>query len=154
MGLEPDSFPIRTLRRRAKLHIPAPTESFKVKTVLITGASGGICSEVARILIDLGAERLIFGVRNLDKGKKLAEELTRNFKDGDGPEILVWSLELKSFASVREFAQRAASLPRLDNVIIGAATALNERKVSEEGWEESELHLPRQKHIRHLNLES
>jgi NAD(P)-dependent dehydrogenase (short-subunit alcohol dehydrogenase family) len=142
MGLEPEWFPIWTLRRRAKTKISAPTESFKGKTVLITGASGSICSEAAKILIDLGVDKLIFGVRNVEKGKQVAHELTKDFKDGDGPKILVWSLELQSSVSVREFARRVATLQRLDNVLMGAATCNAERKISEEGWEKSELYLP------------
>lgn len=134
MRLEPDSLPIRTLRRRAKTIIPAPTAS-----VLITGASGSIYSRAARILTGLGVRRLIFGVRNVEKGTRVANELTTGFDSGEGPEILVWSLKLQSYASVQEFAHQASTLQRLDNVLMGAATCSAGRKLSQEGWEESEL---------------
>jgi NAD(P)-dependent dehydrogenase (short-subunit alcohol dehydrogenase family) len=152
MGLEPESFPIRTLRRRAKTNISAPTESFKDKTVLITGASGSICSGVARILIGLEVNKLIFGVRNVEKGTRVAHELAKDFDDGEGPEILVWSLELQSYASVQEFAHKVATLQRLDNVLMGAGTCNSGRKISGEGWEESELCLSTSglHHIYHL----
>lgn len=139
MTLEPELFPIRTLRRRAKLVVPKPTESFKEKTVLITGATGTICSGIAKILIELDVKRLIFGVRNVEKGTQVAKNLKSGLKDGEGQEIIVWALDLESYASVHEFARRISAIDRLDNVVMGAAVCTVEHKVSPEGWNHGKM---------------
>jgi NADPH:quinone reductase-like Zn-dependent oxidoreductase len=41
----------------------------KGQTILITGANSGVGLETARKCVQFGAERIIFGVRNLAKGE-------------------------------------------------------------------------------------
>jgi retinol dehydrogenase-12 len=143
MVLEPESFPLRTLRRRAKAQLPKPAGSFAGKTVLITGASGSICSEAARIFIELGVDTLVFGVRNVIKGAEIAKTLTGPKESDDGPpKILVWSLDVTSFESVKGFAGKVSKLPRLDNVVIGQAVINTTRKETPDGWEESKTVFP------------
>jgi retinol dehydrogenase 12 len=54
------------------------------------------------------------------------------------PKIEVWSLNLASFESVREFGKRAASLENLDAVILNAAMFNPKKVMTPEGWETSQ----------------
>jgi FlaA1/EpsC-like NDP-sugar epimerase len=63
------------LRQQARANLPEPTTSFGGKTVLMTGATGLICSEAVRILARLHLDTLVLGVRNTTKGDALADEL-------------------------------------------------------------------------------
>lgn len=118
---------------------PVPTESFAGKTIVVTGGNSGLGFEAARWLIQLGADKIVLAVRNLDKGKAAAADLlattaapTTNGKSTssspgtDAPlaastKIEVWQLDMNSYASVLSFADRATrELPRLDGVVASA----------------------------------
>lgn len=109
--------------------------SFAGQTMVLTGATGGICGRTARLLAEHGAATLVLGVRNLAKGERVAAELRRGLDPP--PEVLLWPLDLASFASVRAFAARVAALPRLDVVMLGAGVMTNDTVVTEDGWEQS-----------------
>lgn len=47
------------------LKIPKPTASFAGKTVIVTGANGGLGKEIVKHIIRLGADKIIFGCRSL-----------------------------------------------------------------------------------------
>lgn len=133
-------FPVAGLRRQAKAQLAAPTASFSGQTILIAGASGEIFSEAARMLVDLGVDTLVFGVRSLDKGEALAEELKKRRRgaESQGLKVLVWMLEMSSCESVIQFVTQAQELPRLDVAVMGAATISLKRTVTPDGWETSE----------------
>lgn len=150
-------FPLKALLAQAKAQLPQPTASFAGQTVLITGATGGICSEACRILAALDVDTLVLGVRNLAKGDELARTLkevastTESAPVAETTEtaappteqakrkltVLVWKLDLLSFESVKEFAAKAAELDRLDVAVIGAAMLATARVMTADGWEES-----------------
>lgn len=172
-------FPIRRLLRQARANLVAPTVSFEGRTVLLTGSTGAICSEAARILVALGVERLILGVPNvgneMETARNLAEELQRTRipppsreptttagQDGQNEvaqqadasepipatstpatklvDVVIWELDLTSFASVKAFAAQASSLSRLDVALMGAGKYNRDRRVTIDGWEESSSH--------------
>lgn len=88
---------IRGGNRRCTSHI-----SLKGKTVIITGGNSGIGKGAAIELATRGA-RVIIACRNVQK----AEEAVKEIKDRSGNENVVFrKLELSSFKSVREFADR------------------------------------------------
>lgn len=71
----------------------------KNKTVLITGAAGGIGSEVAKHFAYIGA-KLIFANRNIEKAEKLANEIKQTQPE---TEITILPLDLCSTESVSNF---------------------------------------------------
>ncbi|KAK8113321.1 hypothetical protein PG984_013847 [Apiospora sp. TS-2023a] len=83
---------------------PIPAEINLVgKTVLATGSNSGLGLECARHFLALRASLLIMAVRSLSKGEAAAEGLRAEFPDA---RIEVWELDMASFRSVRNFAER------------------------------------------------
>ena len=100
------------------------------KTVLVTGATGGIGLETARALARMGAE-VVVGARDVVRGQAVVDELARA---GGRSELL--PIDLGSFASVREAARRlSAAHPALDVLVNNAGVVLRERRLSIDGHE-------------------
>jgi NAD(P)-dependent dehydrogenase (short-subunit alcohol dehydrogenase family) len=101
------------------------------KTVLLTGATGGIGVELARSLAGAGA-RVVLACRDLERGAALARTL--GARANAAP--LVQPLDLASLASVRGLARWAqGELPRLDVLIHNAAVWSRQRRLTAEGFE-------------------
>ncbi|KAL7931838.1 hypothetical protein V8C35DRAFT_103878 [Trichoderma chlorosporum] len=90
------------------------------KTAIITGANGGLGLETARHLLHSGLSKLILAVRSESKGQAAREQLLAD-KNAGSVEIEVWNLDLESYDSVTQFAERAKSLDHLDIAILNAA---------------------------------
>ncbi|KAK7946575.1 NAD(P)-binding protein [Apiospora aurea] len=90
------------------------------KTAIITGSNTGLGLETARQLLDLGLSKLIMAVRSVPKAETARESLLEGRPPGSC-EIEIWSLDLSSYQSVTEFAERAKTLQRLDIAILNAA---------------------------------
>ncbi|KRT78347.1 dehydrogenase [Oryctes borbonicus] len=104
----------------------------KGKTVIVTGATGGIGKETAKNLAARGA-RVIIACRNTDYGNQVRDELV---KETNNENIVVKKLDLASQKSIREFAKDInESESRLDVLIHNAGTAETRSKVSEDGLE-------------------
>jgi NAD(P)-dependent dehydrogenase (short-subunit alcohol dehydrogenase family) len=87
------------------------------KTVLVTGATGGIGLETARALARRGA-RVLVGARDAARGQAVADGIVRG---GGRAELLL--VDLASFASTREAAARTlAAHPVLDVLVNNAGT--------------------------------
>ncbi|KAK5655828.1 hypothetical protein OQA88_5366 [Cercophora sp. LCS_1] len=107
------------IRAQFLLKIPVPTASFASKTVIITGANGGLGKETAQHIVRLGASKVILACRSHTKGTTTKREIETTLKCS--PEILeVWELDIESPESVRAFVDKANSLGRLDVVINNA----------------------------------
>ena len=114
---------------------PPPTASFKGKTVIVTGGSGGLGLEACRSMIRLGASQVIIACRNIEKGKAAAKDLEATTSCSSGT-IQVWNLNLSSFSSVQAFSKRvAAELPRVDAVLANAGIATRTFRISEDNEE-------------------
>src|ERR1700712_1695295 len=87
-----------------------PTESFAGRTVIVTGSNTGLGLAAAIKFANLGASRLILGVRSIEKGNaaKLTVEEQSKAKNPDC-KIEVWQLDMLSYPSVKAFAARATS---------------------------------------------
>ncbi|MCJ1452012.1 hypothetical protein MMC28_002352 [Mycoblastus sanguinarius] len=98
---------------------PKPTKSFAGQTVIVTGSNTGLGLEAARQITALNAAKVILAVRTISKGeaaKRSIEEST-----GRTEVVEVWSLDLSSYESVKEFAARATKeLQRVDVLLENA----------------------------------
>lgn len=101
------------------LDIPKPSASFAHKTVIITGANGGLGKEIAKHTIRLGASKVIFGCRSLARGNEAKSEVEALLHCS--PDVIeVWELDLESPSSIKKFVDQANTLPRLDSFISNA----------------------------------
>ncbi|KAI0386964.1 hypothetical protein F5Y04DRAFT_288770 [Hypomontagnella monticulosa] len=101
------------------------------KTALVTGSNCGVGLETSRRLLDLGVSKLILAVRNEEKGKAAAAELSADRPDLTPGTIEVWKLDLSVYDSVVAFAERVAkSLTRLDIAVLNAGLCPAKRVVN------------------------
>ncbi|KAI1404839.1 putative short-chain dehydrogenase/reductase family protein [Hypoxylon fuscum] len=112
---------------------PYPTKSFEGQTVLVTGSNVGLGFEAARHFARLKASKVILAVRNVKAGEAAKNAIETSTKRPGCCEV--WHLDLASFASVKAFGERAATLPRLDVVVENAAVANPETFATAEGHE-------------------
>jgi len=100
------------------------------KTVLVTGATGGIGLEASRALARQGA-RVLVGARDTARGQAVVESIRGH---GGLADLLV--VDLASFASIREAAARTvAAHPILDVLVNNAGTAQRQRRLTADGHE-------------------
>ena len=108
--------------------------SFKGQNVIITGSNVGLGFEAAVKFAELGAERLILGVRTISKG----EEAARQIEQRTGRKAEVWQVDMSNYDSVKAFADRASKeLKTLDIAVLNAGLANLEYKESVHGHEET-----------------
>jgi NAD(P)-dependent dehydrogenase (short-subunit alcohol dehydrogenase family) len=109
--------------------------SFKDKAVLVTGANTGLGYQAALKYAALGASPLILGVRSREKGEAAKASITRETKCAPGS-ILVMTVDLSIFASVKEFVDRLnEQVPRLHVALLCAGVAKPTFVTSPEGHE-------------------
>lgn len=118
-------------------HLHDPTTSFTNRTVLITGANVGLGFSAALKFALLGANRIILGVRSVEKGRAAAAEIKAKLQRGSnaGVVVEVWELDMLDYASVTAFAKRAEGLERLDVVVLNAGVTQATYATSRYGWE-------------------
>jgi len=110
---------------------PPPTESFKGKTVIVTGSNVGLGHEACRWLVRLEAAQVIIACRNVEKGKAAAKDIQAT-THCSADILKVWQLDMSSYASVLAFAEKAkAELPRLDALIANAGIGTRVFKTTE-----------------------
>lgn len=124
------SFLLQFIKSQLFESLPYPTKDCSGQTIIVTGSNVGLGLEAARHFARLNAEKVILGVRNLEKGeaaKKSIEEST-NRKNA----VEVWALDLSSYESTKEFARRLGGLKRLDALVENAGIATTTYKLSED----------------------
>ncbi|PKX88897.1 putative short-chain dehydrogenase [Aspergillus novofumigatus IBT 16806] len=121
-----------------RLTLPAPSV-IQGKTILITGANTGLGREAARHALALGADTVILGVRTLSKGEDAKANIEASTGCTDKGKVLVWPIDLESFASVQAFAARVRKHVmeggRLDMAVMNAGIASVAYAVTRDGWE-------------------
>lgn len=86
---------------------------------IVTGGNAGLGLECCRQFLDLGLTKLIIAVRNEAKGNAARESLLAG-RSSQEQVVEVWNLDMASYESVTAFAERAATLDRLDFAILNA----------------------------------
>ena len=124
-----------------------PQDSFRSRTILITGASSGLGLEAARHYALLGASRIILGVRSQSRGDAAKRSILSSFnvKASQGldigkkePLIDVWIVDFTSFESVQAYAKRTIDeVEQLDIAVLNAAVSKEEFVLTPDGWEET-----------------
>ncbi|KAL2146501.1 hypothetical protein VTI28DRAFT_3682 [Corynascus sepedonium] len=115
--------------------LPVPTTSYAGRTVIVTGANGGLGLEAARHFARLGAARLILACRSTERGETAKADIEASLTT-ISTAIEVWPLDLSSFDSVQNFCRRAESeLERLDVLLENAALLSISGSQMAEGYE-------------------
>jgi NAD(P)-dependent dehydrogenase (short-subunit alcohol dehydrogenase family) len=111
-----------------------PTTSYAGRTVIITGANGGLGLEAARHFARLGAARIILACRSTERGEAAKADIEQSATSSTVLEV--WPLDLCSFDSVRAFCRRAEKeLDRLDVLLANAALLSLDALKMAEGYE-------------------
>ncbi|KAG9599235.1 NAD(P)-binding protein, partial [Aureobasidium melanogenum] len=106
-----------------------PKQSCKGQVYIVTGANVGLGFEASRHLVRLGADKVILACRDLEKGEAAAKNIEESTKRIGVAEV--WSLDLSSFESVKEFAKKVDTLPRIDAIIENAGISTEKFKLFE-----------------------
>lgn len=102
------------------------------RVVIITGATSGLGKEATRVLAGKNAS-IIMAVRNINKGKVVADEIEKEFSNAD---ITVKELDLTSLTSVRIFADGILKdYQRLDILINNAGIMMCPYSKTQDGFE-------------------
>lgn len=122
---------------RAWIDHPAdPSTSFAGKTVIITGANTGVGFESAVKFAQLEASKIIFGVRNIEKGN--AAKTALESQSGRQGVAEVWQVDMSSYDGIHSFASRASKeLSSLHVVLLNAGIMKFQFKKSTYGWEDT-----------------
>jgi len=103
------------------------------KIAVITGASGGLGAETARVLASRGAT-IVIGARDVPKAQKVAAEIRTATGRSDAAEVA--ALELGSRASIRTFAESVLiSHPKIHMLINNAGVMACPLERIEHGYE-------------------
>ncbi|KAL2403336.1 Short-chain dehydrogenase/reductase phmF [Exophiala dermatitidis] len=127
-----------------KRNPPKPaTESFAGRTILLTGASGGLGLEAAKKLVGLNVSRLIITARSEEKGQAAKKQIeaylraARGTAASNSTEIVPLVLNMSSFDSIQTFVETLKSrVQKLDGAILNAGTLQASYVQSADGWEE------------------
>lgn len=107
-----------------------PQARFDDEIVIVTGSNTGLGLEAARHITRLGASRVILAVRNIEKGEKAKASIEES--TGRKGVLEVWQVDLTSYKSVQDFAQKARELPRLDVLLANAGLMVDIWQIAEE----------------------
>ncbi|KAF7363180.1 NAD(P)-binding protein [Mycena venus] len=123
----------RTVTDQRSFQKPLLTADLTGKVIIITGANTGLGLESAKHFAKMNPLKIILTSRDEKKGNaalsKLIEET--NFQRAE-----VWALDLNSFESVKQFADKTAQLERLDFLVANAGIGDSENyTVTEDGWQ-------------------
>lgn len=119
-------------RQYMTLPIALTPQDCNGKTYIVTGANTGLGFECAKHLVRLSAAKVILGVRSLSKGETAKSKIEA--ATGCKGVAEVWHLDLTSYNSVKEFAEKVRGLDRVDAVVENASVALD-RWTTAEGLE-------------------
>lgn len=112
-----------------------PEVDLSEKVILITGASDGIGKETALALSAMNAKSIIMPCRKSEKASAAYAEVCAKHPTNNG-NIILENVDLSDLATIKELVDRLKSENvKLDILINNAGLILNERKVTEDGFE-------------------
>lgn len=104
--------------------------------VALIGKNSGIGFQATIKLVEIGAKRVILGVRSTTKGEAAKRDIEQ--KTGRSGVIEVWQLDMLDYDSIKAFSDRAkAEIENLDYVILNAGVMLTSFSTSSYGWEKT-----------------
>ena len=140
-------FPWQSLRAQRHGRPTVTTKSYKGRTVLITGANGAFGSRAAKIFAHRGVATLVLAdVKDCGGVKDEIEAELREMQK-PVPNILVWQIDMMSFAGCQELGKMARELENLDHVLLTAGILSFNRRESPEGWETSKCPSPQPRNL-------
>lgn len=130
-------FPVQSLLKQRNGRPTVTTKSYKGRTALITGANGAFGSRAAKLFAERDVETLVLvDVRDCTAVKEQIEaEAAANGRAK--PNILLWQIDMMTFAGCQVLAKKAKELKNLDHVLLTAGILSFDRRESPEGWETS-----------------
>lgn len=110
--------PIAFMRSQFFSIPPYPTKKYTGQTIIVTGSNVGLGLEASRHFVRLDAAKVVLAVRTIGKG----EAAKRSIEESTGRTgvVEVWQLDLSHYESVKDFAERAQGLERLDILVENA----------------------------------
>lgn len=132
-------FPWRSLWNQRHGRPTVRTESYKGGTALITGANGAFGSRAAKIFAQRDVETLVLADVRDCAGVKEQIEAELQGSGKTQPNILVWQIDMMTFAGCQDLARKARELKSLDHVLMTAGILSFNRRESPEGWETCEF---------------
>lgn len=108
---------------------PAPKTDLTGRTLIVTGSNTGLGKEIATHYVRLNAEKVIIACRSLDKGEAAKSDIEA--QTGRKGVLEVWQLDLGSYESVKQFAEKAKSLKRIDSLVENAGIQTDEFRLVE-----------------------
>jgi NAD(P)-dependent dehydrogenase (short-subunit alcohol dehydrogenase family) len=117
---------------RVFVNLPIPTAGKEIKeqVFIVTGSNTGLGYESVKHLSRLGAGKIIMAVRSLSKGEEAKQSILASTRKSE-ESIEVWALDMDSHDSIKNFAERTSSLPRLDGVLANAGLSTTKFSLSE-----------------------
>lgn len=123
--------------------LPETVVDLTGRTVVITGSNVGLGFEAAKRFYAMNPARLIIAVRTVSKGEEAKRILLEQEKKpspygtvNNETKVEVWSVDLSSFESVKQFAKRCESeLDRIDVFLANAAVQNVKWTTTKDGWE-------------------
>ncbi|KAL8838830.1 MAG: hypothetical protein Q9170_001985 [Blastenia crenularia] len=111
--------------------ITPSTVSLAGQTGIVTGSNTGLGYHASSQILSLGLSRLILAVRDTTKGEKARSSLLATLEESsrtsgkNQPQVEVWPVDLTSYTSIIEFANRVRDTPNLhvSFIILNAGVA-------------------------------
>ncbi|OLN81343.1 Dehydrogenase/reductase SDR family member 13-like protein 2 [Colletotrichum chlorophyti] len=116
-----------------KARMPPDDLSLAGQTAIVTGANAGLGLTCARMMLEHKLSHLIITVRSKEKGEAAATTLRDQHPTA---KIEVWMLDMLSYQSIQDFANRCSTLSRIDVVILNAGMVRQDFHLSPTGHEE------------------
>lgn len=114
------------------VRLPHPDADFSGQTIIVTGSNVGLGLEAARHFTRLNAAKVILAVRDIKKGQAAMRSIEESTGRKGGGVVEVWHLDLSRYESIKDFARRAAQLPRLDVLLENAGLAADKYQAFED----------------------
>jgi NAD(P)-dependent dehydrogenase (short-subunit alcohol dehydrogenase family) len=132
-------FPWRNLYNQRHGRPTVVTPSYKDRTALITGANGAYGSRAAKLFAHRDIETLV--LVDVKDCTGIKEEIEAELKERKKPipTILVWQVDMFSYADCQALAKKASALKSIDHALMTAGILAFDRHESPEGWETCKL---------------